>query len=325
MIIIYLNISPIPWQFNPPPKGFYFKVIPNSYNPKYGIGYFYVSSTKELDLNLNKLKSLTTYSEVIIKSGKVILKRKDKALDGIPIFLIPLPYEVYLKSKLSPREMALKLINTQIILIGMENSISFSKRFYKNFLQNFYNFNNHIILALDLPSSFQKFLEEYFANKISESQLIKKLKNINHSFDILTIIDLINWAKTNNIKIFVIGCDYNLFMKILTKGLSALSKDALSKLPEIDFFNPSYKNYLYSLYKSSKNLQRFNFENFYQAQILKRENLAENIKKLLEIFKNYQIIVLTEKNLVTSKWGISQYLQKRNITNFKTIIFNFEN
>lgn len=106
-------------------------------------------------------------------------------------FLIPLPYEVYLKSKFSPREMALKL-NTQIILIEMENSIFFSKRFYKNFLQNFYNFNNHIILALDLSSSFQKFLEKFFANKISESQLIKKLKNINHSFDILTIIDLIN-------------------------------------------------------------------------------------------------------------------------------------
>ena len=323
--LIYLNILPIPWQFNPPPKGFYFKVIPNSYNPKYGIGYFYVSSEKKLNSDLNKLKSLTNYSEVIIKSGKVILKRKDKALDGIPIFLIPLPYEVYLKSKLSPREMALKFINTQIILIGIENNISFSKEFYKDFFQNFYNFNNHIILALDLSSSFQKFLEEYFANKISESQLIKKLKNMNHSFDILTIIDLINWAKTNNIKTFVIGCDYNLFMKVLTKGLSALSKDELSKLPEIDFFNPSYKNYLYSLYKSSTNLQKFNFENFYQAQILKRENLAENIKKLLETFKNYQIIIITEKDLTIPKWGISQYLQKRNITNFETIIFNFEN
>uniref|UniRef100_A0A7V4N379 Haem-binding uptake Tiki superfamily ChaN domain-containing protein n=1 Tax=Thermodesulfobacterium geofontis TaxID=1295609 RepID=A0A7V4N379_9BACT len=316
--LIYLNISPLTWQFNPPSEGFYLKVIPNPYNSEYIIGYLHVSSQNELDEALKNLVSLNPYSEIFIRSGKVILKREDKTFEGIPIFIPLFSEETCIKSNFSFREEALKYINSQIILAGIEKEIPFCKDYLKNLLQSLYNFNRNIILALDLPPFFQRLLEDYFENKLSEFQLKESLKNIDY-IHVKALLEVIEWAKMNKIKVLTIGVDPELFLKILNNGLKGLSQKDLSKLPEIDFLNPPYKDYLFSLFVASENLQKFNFENFYEAQVFRLEDLSEKIKKLLETFKSNQFIIFIQKDLITQNWKLPYYLQKRNILNFKII------
>jgi len=316
--LIYLDISPLTWQFNSPSEGFYLKVIPNPYNSKYVIGYLHVSSQNELDWALKSLVSLNFYSEIFIQSGKVILNREDKTLEGIPIFIPSSLEETCIKDNFSFRDEALKLINSQMVLVGIEKDSPFCKDYFKNFLQSIYNLNTNIVLALDLPPSFQKFLEDYFENKISESQLKENFKNIDY-LNTEVVLEIIDWAKMNKVKVFTIGTDSELFLKILNNGLKGLSQKELSKLPEIDLLNPSYKDYLSSLFVASENLQKFNFENFYEAQVFKLEDLAEKIKKLLETFKSNQFIIFIQRDLIMQNWKLPYYLQKRNILNFKTI------
>jgi len=319
--LIYLNISPLLWQFTPPSEGFYLKVLPNPYNSNYTIGYLYVSSQNELDWALKNLASLNFYSEIFIQSEKIISKKEDKTLEGIPIF-IPAPLgESCIKENFSFREEALKLINSQMVLVGIEKDSPFCKDYFKNFLQSIYNLNTNIILALDLPPFFQKFLEDYFENKISESQFKENFKNIDY-LNREVVLEIIDWAKMNKVKVFTIGTDSELFLKILNNGLKSLSQEELSKLPEIDILNPSYKKYLSSLFMASENLQKFNFENFYEAQVFRLEDLAEKIKKLLEIFNSNQFIIFIERDLIIKNWELPFYLQKRNILDFKIINFN---
>ena len=316
--LIYLDISPLTWQFNPPSEGFYLKVIPNPYNSKYVIGYLHVSSQSDLDWALKNLVYLNPYSEIFIQSGKVILKREDKTLEGISTFIPPPSEKPYIKSNFSFRGEVLKFINSQIILAGMEKDLPFCKDYLKNFLQSLYNFNTNIILALDLPIFFQRFLEDYFENKLSESQLKENIRNVDY-LNMEAILEIIEWAKMNKIKVFTVGVDYELFLQILNNGLKGLSQEDLSKLPEIDLLNPPYKEFLSSLFVTSENLQKFNFENFYEAQVFRLEDLAEKIKKLLETFKSNQFVIFIQKDLIMKDWKLPHYLQKRNISNFKII------
>jgi len=316
--IIYLHTSPIPWQFASPEKGFYLKVIPNPSNPKYGIAYLYAFSEKDLEASLENLKSLNMYSEIYIQSQKIIFKRKDHPCEGIPVFINPFSKEKCAKINISLRKLALNLINSQIILVGINNKTPACREFYKDFVENIYNFNNHILLLLDLPPSFQEILEDYFKNKLSETQLEKKLKGI-ENFNAIIASKLINWAKAKKVKVIAIGTDSKLVLKVLTNGLKGLSQEDVHKLPEIDLLNPLYKEYLYSLFKSYENFQKFNFENFYEAQVLKVENLAENIKNFLKLFKNYQMVIITKKDFLMHNWKLPHYLKKRKISNFKAI------
>lgn len=319
--LIYLNISPFPWQFDSSSQGFYIKVIPNPYSFKYVIGYLKVSSQDDWIEVLKNLTSLSSYSEIFIQSGKTIFKREDNTLDGIPIFIPYFSEETCIRGNFSFRKEVLKLINSQVILVGIEREMSFCKEYYKNFLQNLYNFNTNIILALDLSPFFQKILEDYFENKLSKSQL-KELFKDPELLNFMEVLEIVEWAKVNKIKVFTLGADPELFSKILTNGLEGLSQKDLSKLPEIDLFNPSYKDYLYSLFITSEIAQKFDFEKFYQAQIFKLEDLAEKIKKLLENSKTNQIIIFTKKDLIMESWKLPHYLKKRNILNFKSIIFD---
>ncbi|MCD6490421.1 MAG: ChaN family lipoprotein, partial [Thermodesulfobacterium sp.] len=321
--IIYLHTSPIPWQFAPPEKGFYLKVIPNSSNPEYVMAYLYASSEKDLETGLRNLKSFDMYSEIYIQSQKTIFKRKDHSFQGVPVFINLFFEEKCAKINVSLRKLALNLINSQIILVGIDNKTSVCKDFYKDFVENIYNFNNNIVLLIDLPPSFQEILEDYFKNKIPETQLEEILRGI-ENFNATNVLRLINWAKEKKVKVFAIGTDPNLVLKVLTNGLKGLSQEDIHKLPEIDLLNPLYKEYLHSLFKSYENFQKFDFENFYEAQVLKVENLAENIKNFLKVFKTYQIIVITKKDLLIHRWKLPQYLKRRSILNFKAAFLTSE-
>ncbi len=320
--LIYLDEPPISWEFSKPSQGFYLKVLPNPKNPEYVIAYLYASSRNELESGMKILKDLLFYSEIFIKSRKVVFKRRYKTFKGIPLLVSS--ENQYANATYSFRKEAIDLINSQVILVGLNNEEMLYKNLYEDLLENIYNFNHNIILALDLPPSFQESLEDYFLNKISEEQVKEELENLG-CLNLFELMDIINWAKENEIKVFAIGTNHEIFSKVLTNGIESLSQEELLKIPEIDLFNPSYREYLSYIFNSSEDLQRFNFEYFYEAQILKLENLAEKIKKLLRNFKNYQIILLTKESLINQDWKLPFYLKMRRIFYFKSIIFDLEN
>ncbi len=316
--LIYLDEPPISWEFSKPSQGFYLKVLPNPKNPEYVIAYLYASSKSELQSEMAIFKDFLFYSEVRAQSGEVVFKKRYQTSEGIPL-LMPSENQCA-NATYSLRKFSIDLIGSQVILIGLTNGEGLCINFYRNLLKDIYDFNRNLILALDLPPFFQKTLEDYFTDKISEEQVKDELKNLGS----LELMDIINWAKENKIKVFAIGTERTIFSKVLSSGIESLSPKELLKIPEIDLFNPSYREYLSYIFNSSDELKQFNFEYFYEAQILKLENLAENIKKLLKNFRHYQVVLFTRKDLIDKFWKLPFYLKIRKIFYFKSLFFDTE-
>ncbi|QER41571.1 ChaN family lipoprotein [Thermodesulfobacterium sp. TA1] len=324
--VIYLHKFPLSWMVKEIDKGFYFKLFPCPFEKEGLVGYFFSSSAKETELAINLLFKLSSLSEAYIKSGKIVFKRSLGSQKGIlvPVRLKPAGY--YSKAKLNTYELAIQLINTQLILIGEEKqdpSPDFTQ-FYKEFLENLHQLNENLIITLDLPLSYQVLIDQFFENKISIDILEKELSKAGSDVNFNNLIEVLRLAKTKKIKVLTIGVEEGLFQKVLTKGLLNLSQEEISNLPEMDLMNPLFKTYLYEKYQQEK--KAFPpFENFYQAYFLKKEALTENLLKVLDKYSHFQIILITTKEVLNNISGITQGLEKKNFFNFKKIILDNQN
>ena len=149
---------------------------------------------------------------------------------------------------------------------------------------------------VDTAEKGQVAIKKFLENEISLEQVMSSLKDKELSLKIETLTDILTWAKAHDIKVIAGGLESEILKQVLEKGLKGLSKEELLKLPETDLFDPAYKNYLFQKYQQLKN-PNFSFENFYQAQIFKKEALAESIFKLLNQFKDALLLVFSNNKV----------------------------
>ncbi len=321
--VIYLEKSPFSWIFHPPVDGFYIKVIPNPFNNKGFVGFIKSSSIDETQKAIKLLSQLTQYSKIIIKSGKLIYRRQDQAINGI---FLPVRRDFYIRNKrnhFSIEELVSHLISHQIIIFGESKADPvLYVEFYKRFLNDLYRINPDFIIAVDLDPALQNYINAYLTGKIDFEELLSHLDFMYLDIKLESLKAILDWAKSKNIKVLCVGVDSHLLNMVLRRGLLNLPKKEMLKLPEMDLFNFSYKNYLLKRFKNTGIYNGIAFENFYQAQVLKRESLAEHIKELLNKFKNTQIVVFTNEEKIQNPWGIRNSLFKRGIKDFQTIILD---
>lgn len=317
--VIYFQETPFQQLKEPSFKdGFYFKITPHPYVPQHLVGYFWTSSLKEVDLFLNQFSSLNLFREALLKKGKIIFSQKVEPYHGIKIPVKNNYWVIDLTSVLSLDQLFQKLTDTQIILVGINFSEFSNYDFLNKFLNQLSSFSFPVIIGLgELPQSFQKNLEDFMKNRLSENSIKEKLSDFPYKkFNEKVIL----WAKNHNIKVLAMDVEEDLFKKVWKGGLKELTTEEKLKLPEIDLFNPPYKSYLESsLWQSFKGIP---FENFYQAEVLKNEHLAEYLIEILKNNPHYKLILLAEKHRIIYGWGIPKNLQKRGWENFKIIILD---
>lgn len=315
---IYFHSFPYRWLINPPDKGFYIKVIPNSIEMKTFIGFIFSSSSIETEKALKILSTLENYTEILIHSGKILYTKPLEETNGISVPLKDKFFGYSLKEPLEPREVSIKILKTPVVLIGEEEG-NFEK-FYQEFLEGLLLYNNKIILLLDLPSSLQDLIELYLQNKIQKEVLLSKIEKDKFSINIKTFNFLLDFAKLKNLKIYAIGVEEHLFKDILTKGILNLTQEEIQKLPEIDLTNPLLEKFLYEKYQEKK--EKYPFENFYQAYVVRTETLVENLLRLYKRFSEHHLVVITSKDQILSTSGLAKLLETKNLFKFKTIILH---
>jgi len=321
--IVYFNTSPLFWQFTPPDSGFYIKVIPNPYQIGGYIGYIYTSSINQLDLALPLLTKYEYASELYIKDGRVVYFKRDPSSQGITVPLRPVSVGISLKRVLTPKILARKLLTTQLILIGEDNSQKESfVNFYSQFLNALYSLNSKLIILVDASREINPDIKEFLQGKTSLEQVLGSLNPSDINISLRSFAFLLNWAKAHGVRVVAGGLETRIIHDIFTRGLEGLSQEELLKLPEVDFYDPAYRYFLKKCFSNSTEGYVSNFEKFFEVQELKKEALAESILKVLQENKTYQVVVISTKNKIAYPWVISESLRKRGLIGFRTIILS---
>ncbi len=163
---------------------------------------------------------------------------------------------------------------------------------------------------------FQPVLDRYLADEISEEALIEQSEyETRWGYDWELYAPIIRYAKENSIPLIALNTPAEVTRQVATDGLDSLSGDALTYIPpvdEIDTTDEAYKESISEVFNAHGGAgHSLNFENFFAAQVLWDETMAEQIVSQIEADPTRQVIALVGEGHIAYDYGIPNRVERR--------------
>ncbi|MGL5939672.1 MAG: ChaN family lipoprotein [Waterburya sp.] len=177
-----------------------------------------------------------------------------------------------------------------------------------------------LAIALEMfQHPFQPLLDRYLAGEISEAELRKQTEyDTRWGFDWKFYAPILRFAQTNQIPLIALNTPTEITFKVSKNGLNSLEGDELDYIPplsDIELDNQAYRQKLQVIYQQHTNNRQVkgnsnNFDNFFAAQVLWEETMAEAIALYHQKQPQSQIVVLVGQGHIHD-YGIPSRVAKR--------------
>ncbi|MEL6554724.1 MAG: ChaN family lipoprotein [Cyanobacteria bacterium J06621_11] len=174
-----------------------------------------------------------------------------------------------------------------------------------------------IVIGLEMfQRPFQPILDRYLAGEISEAELIAQSEyETRWGYDWELYAPIIRYAKDNQIPLIALNTPAEVTRQVAREGLESLSGDALTYIPpieDIDTTDQAYRDSIAGVFNAHGGAgHSMNFDNFFAAQVLWDETMAEAVVKQLEADPNQQVIVLVGEGHIAYDYGIPNRVERR--------------
>ena len=166
----------------------------------------------------------------------------------------------------------------------------------------------------------QHALDDYIAGTIDERTFLKQSRYFEvWNIDYTLYKDIIDFAKNNRIPIIGLNIDRKIISKVSKEGISSLSDEEKQKLPlQIDLSDQKYKKWLEKVFEQHNGSGKL--DNFYQAQVLWDESMAESANNFINNNPNRTIVILAGGGHIAYESGIPSRLYRRNKMPYATVV-----
>ncbi|MEO0771160.1 MAG: ChaN family lipoprotein [Cyanobacteria bacterium J06649_4] len=163
---------------------------------------------------------------------------------------------------------------------------------------------------------FQPVLDSYLAGEITEAELIEQSEyETRWGYDWELYAPIVRYAKENQIPLIALNTPTEVTRQVAREGLNSLSGDALTYIPpvdEVDTSNKAYQESVAAVFGAHGGMgHSMSFENFFAAQVLWDETMADAIAKQLESDPDRQVIVLVGEGHIAYDYGIPDRVTRR--------------
>jgi uncharacterized iron-regulated protein len=157
-----------------------------------------------------------------------------------------------------------------------------------------------LAIALEMfQRPFQPVLDRYLAGEISEAELKKQSEyDTRWGFDWEFYAPILRFAQANQIPLIALNTPTEITFKVAKDGLNSLEGDDFRYIPllnEIELDNQAYRQELQTVYQQHADHEQGNsnnLENFFAAQVLWEETMADAIALYHQNLPQSQIVVL---------------------------------
>lgn len=165
---------------------------------------------------------------------------------------------------------------------------------------------------------YQPAMDEWSDGKLDESTFLKRVHwYATWKYDFELYREILTFIKDNKIRLIALNVPFHIPSKIAVGGIETLLKDDQKYLPEkIDTSIPAHREYLKGIFEQHHVKGRQDFENFYMAQCVWEDAMAETIAKNLTQSK---MVVLAGNGHIYRKFGIPQRAFNRTGRSFRTL------
>jgi uncharacterized iron-regulated protein len=181
-----------------------------------------------------------------------------------------------------------------------------------------------VVVGMEMfERSQQPVLDRWSQGLLTEEEFLKEVQwDTTWGMDYGLYKGILDAARSRHLKVLGLNVPRDLVKKVSEKGIEGLSPEDRNRLPEIDLTNQQHRAYVASVYEGHEKGSTENVENFYEAQCLWDEGMAES---LFEFLKSPQaggktILVFAGSGHVVFDFGIPNRLYRRVPVSFKTIV-----
>ncbi len=212
-----------------------------------------------------------------------------------------------------------ELINADVIYLGETHDNIDDHQAQFKIIQALYQENSQVAIALEMfQRPYQDALNQYLAGEITEAELIQKSQyNQRWGYPWENYAKILRFAQQNNLPILALNTPTEVTRKVAQEGLDSLTPEEKQYIPpisEIQTEPDEYRQMLQEIYQQHHHSGKGNsaaFDNFFMAQVLWDETMAETIAKFIQASPDTQVIVLAGKGHIVYDYGIPSRVQRR--------------
>jgi len=211
------------------------------------------------------------------------------------------------------------LNNNQIVFIGERHTNRSHHDIQLEIIKAVFKNNHSMKVGLEMfDRSYQPVLNLWSAGLLEEEKFLRKVQwYANWRWDFELYRNILLFIKENRIKIVALNIPVYIPPRIRVGGIDNLSDEDKQYLPkEIDTANTAHRNYAEEVFNQHHFKNNVKFDDFYMAQCVWDEIMAESIASDLGEKK---IVVLTGNGHIQYKYGIPDRTFRRTGASFRTI------
>ncbi|MEB3277963.1 MAG: ChaN family lipoprotein [Lyngbya sp.] len=210
------------------------------------------------------------------------------------------------------------LASADVVYLGETHDRIADHQAQLQIIQQLYQKNPQMVIGLEMfQRPYQPILDQYIAGEISETELIEKSEYLQRwGFPWSNYAEILRFARQNQIPVLALNTPTEVTRKVARGGLESLTTEDKTYIPpltEIRTDNAEYRQMLQDIYQQHHHGKGNSeaFENFFLAQVLWDETMAETIAKYLQNHPNSQVIVLAGKGHIIYNYGIPSRVERR--------------
>ncbi|MBE9166084.1 ChaN family lipoprotein [Pleurocapsales cyanobacterium LEGE 06147] len=219
----------------------------------------------------------------------------------------------------SKKDILAELAKANVVYLGETHTSVADHQAQLAIITALYQQNPQIAIALEMfQRPFQPVLERYLAGEIDETQLRQQTEyDLRWGFDWEYYAPILRFARAHQIPLIAANTPSEITRQVASDGLDSLDEDDFRYIPpltEIETDDPDYRQMLRATYEHHAHGGHDNsdsFENFFAAQVLWDETMAEAIAQFYQANPDYQIIVLAGQGHIIYGYGIPNRVARR--------------
>lgn len=273
-----------------------------------------------------KLKHLGKYSSVVFKDGVIIDKKIKKSSYGVT-YTINSSSSVVKPQTQNFNDMLDDITRSKVVFIG-EHHTSFSSHLNQlKIIKEMYKKNKKTAIAMEMfQKPYQKHLDDFIAGTITEKEMIQKTEYFDRwKYDYELYRPILLFAKEKNLPIIAMNIDRKITKQVVNGGLDSLSEQQRAQIPNsINFRDTKYKQQLKMIFSMHKSKDFKSFDEFYHAQLVWDESMAQNVVDFMKMNPKHSVAVLAGNGHIMYGYGIPSRMERRGVSDY-TIALNMKN
>ncbi len=216
-------------------------------------------------------------------------------------------------------EMMADLNRHQVVFVGEQHTDASHHSIQLKIIEASFKSNHALVVGMEMfDRSYQEILDLWSAGVLDEQDFIRKTHwYVNWRYDFKLYRDILLFIQQNRIKLVGLNIPFYIPGRIRVGGIENLSVSDKRYLPkEIDTSNTAHQNYAKTIFEQHNFSSRTTFDDFYMAQCVWDEVMAESIAADLG---NRKVIALLGNGHIQYKYGVPDRTFRRTGASFRTV------